>query len=75
MFRFEYMSLKINHISHSIFISREISRQIYIFGNMNFFFIEEIVLVEAAGVKVSRSEGFSAKNTSPKSQLPSQDQV
>ena len=44
MLRFEYMSLKINHISHSLFIPRELSRQLSIFENMNFFFIEEIML-------------------------------
>ena len=38
------MSLKINHISHSLFIPRELSRQLSIFENMNFFFIEEIML-------------------------------
>ena len=44
MLIFEYMSLKINHISHSLFIPRELSRQLSIFENMNFFFIEEIML-------------------------------
>ena len=43
MLGFEYKSFKINHISHSLFIPREISRQLSSFGNINFCFIKEIV--------------------------------